>query len=135
MLIDADSVDGVSPTFSVDEQATIYAAGLAPGDTVSLEMVLISDPVKADPCACPPGNVTLPGVEDAMPLQCCGELITLSRERPYVIIDAPLNQLLRARLHQAAPDTQIDTQRVWTRPTKTANVNDRLRGCPCGADQ
>lgn len=135
LLIDKDRIDGVSPTFSADEQVTVYAAGLHQGDVVSLEMVLISDPMKSDPCGCPPGNVTLPSVIDSMPLLCCGAPITLTRERPFIIIDAPLQQLLRVRLTQADPNHPLDTQRVWMRPTKTANVNDRLRGCPCGADQ
>lgn len=135
VLIHNNVIDGVSSTFSVEEQATIYAAGLHEGDSVSLEMVLISDPVKADPCGCPPGNVVLPGVIDVMPLTCCGAPITLTRQRPFIIIDAPLQQLLRVRLTQADPNLPLDTQRVWMRPTKTANVNDRLRGCPCGADQ
>lgn len=135
MLIHDKILDGVSPTFSVDEQTTVYAAGLHEGDVVALEMVLISDPVKVDPCGCPPGNVVLPGVIDSMPLTCCGAPITLTRQRPFIIIDAPLQQLLRVRLTQADPNLPLDTQRVWMRPTKTANVNDRLRGCPCGADQ
>lgn len=135
ILIHNKVIDGVSPTFSVDEQATIYAAGLHATDQVVVEMVLISDPVQMDPCQCPPGNVQLPAVIDSMQLQCCGEAITLTRERPFVIIDAPLQQLLRVRLVQTDPNIPLDTQRVWMRPTKTANVNDRLRGCPCGAEQ
>lgn len=134
-LIGSNTVGGVSQTFELEEQATIYAAGLAASDSVTIEMVLVSDAVPQDPCGCPPGAVVLPGVSDAMTLLCCGVPITLTRDRPYVIVDAPLNQKLRVRLNQANPNAQIDTQRVWMRSTQTLNVNDRLRGCPCGSDQ
>lgn len=134
-LINKNTIDNVSATFEVDDQVTIYAAGLDTTDVVQIEMVQISDAAPSDPCGCPPGAVVLPGVLDSMVLMCCGEPIQLTREKPFVIVDAPQDQLLRVRLIQANPNQPIDTQRVWLRPTKTRNVNDRLRGCPCGSDQ
>lgn len=134
-LIGKNTIDNLSATFEVDDQITIYAAGLEPTDVVQIEMVQISDAAPTDPCGCPPGAVVLPGVLDAMTLLCCGEPIQLTRAQPFVIVDAPQDQLLRVRLIQVDLNEPITTQRVWFRPTKTRNVNDRLRGCPCGSDQ
>ena len=60
-------------------------------------------------------------------LSCCGEPVVLSRDRPFVVLDAPQGSKLRARLETTLQDTQV----VWFQNTATTNVNDRLRGCPC----
>lgn len=127
ILIHRDTVDGYSEAFEVRKQATIYAAGLEPGDTVEFYMLLISS-MEVAKCVCPPGQVQLPSVIDEMQLLCCGEPIVLTRENPYIIIDAPLRTKLRAHLTTSMPTTQV----VWMEETDTANVNDRMRGCPCG---
>lgn len=135
-LIGKDTVNNLSATFEVPDQVTLYAAGLDATDVVQIEMVQINNAGPTDPCGCPPpGAVVLPGVLDAMTLKCCGVPIQITRDQPFVIVDAPQDQLLRVRLIQADPNQPVDTQRVWLRPTKTRNVNDRLRGCPCGSDQ
>ena len=48
----------------------------------------------------------------------------LSRDRPFVVLDAPQGSKLRARLETTLQDTQV----VWFQNTATPNVNDRLRG-------
>jgi hypothetical protein len=126
ILINRLTADGISETFEATSQITVTALGLEDGDTVSFWIVLLTD-MQRDPCSCPPGRVTLPQVLDEVPLQCCGEPVLLTRDNPFVIIDAPLNQLMRAKLVTALPSTQL----VYFNFTNTHNVNDRLRGCPC----
>lgn len=130
VLINELTANGISQPFALDRQVTLYAMGLGANDQVHLQLVLMSDLIPA-PCVCPPGRVTLPSVIDAVPLSCCGEPIILSRERPYVVLDAPRGSHLRAVLNDG--DADADTQRVWWVPTDTVNVTDSMRGCPCEA--
>lgn len=129
ILITRNHLDGVSDTFQIQSQITVYAMGLQPGDLVEFFVCLVSDLVRSA-CVCPPGNVVLPSVVDEVPLTCCGEPISLSRERPFVVLDAPQGIRLRAKLTQDDPNEPLSTQIVWFNPTTTA-INDRLRGCPC----
>lgn len=125
-LIDRLTLGGVSTPFDLIDQVTVQAMGLHAGDEVHLEIVLLSD-MTPPACACPPGRPTLPAVIDAVPLSCCGEPVVLSRDQPFVVLDAPQGSKLRARLETTMQDTQV----VWFQNTATPNVNDRLRGCPC----
>lgn len=119
--------DGASAPFVVTNQVTVVARGLEPGDEVTLWLVLMTEPMK-DPCSCPPGQVVLPDVLDEVQLECCGEPIVLTRERSWAIIDSPQQTPIRAKLALVgAPSTQS----VYLNDTNTANVNDRMRGCPC----
>lgn len=126
-LIDKDTVSGVSDPFEIDIQVTVMALGLEPLDTVTFSIVQLSDPARVA-CECPPAAVVFPSIIDDIPLTCCGEPITLSRTRPYVILDAPQGAKIRATLNTNAPP---DTQFVFYTVTNTQNVNDRMRGCPC----
>lgn len=117
----------VSAPFVVTSQVTVVARGLEPGDEVTLWLVLMTEPVR-DPCACPPGQVVLPAVLDEVPHECCGEPVVLTRERSWAIIDSPQQTPIRVKWNLAgAPSTQS----VYLSDTNTANVNDRMRGCPC----
>lgn len=126
-LINRDTLDGVSPTFEIRSQITIVALGLEPLDEVTLWLVLQTTPVR-DPCTCPPGQVVLPSVLDEVIYQCCGIPVVLTRESPFVVLDAPQGVTMRAKLETDTPSTQS----VMFQETTTQNVNDRLRGCPCG---
>lgn len=128
LLIDKDTVDGVSPTFHIGEQITVYAMGLESTDEVSLHMVILTDPAKPG-CPCPPYNPTLPEVQDEVPLRCCGQEIILTRERPFVILNAPQRVKLRAKINNPGP---LDTQTVWYEETTTKELTDEFRGCQCG---
>lgn len=130
ILISRTRLDGVSDTFQILSQVTVYALGLQPGDVVSFYVALVSDIVRSA-CVCPPGNVVLPAVVDEVQLTCCGEPVTLTPDKPFVVLDAPQNIRMRAKLTQLDPDEPLSTQVVWYNVTNTANVNDRLRGCPC----
>ena len=130
ILITRNHLDGVSDTFLIGTQSTVYAMGLQPGDVVEFFVCLVSDLVRSA-CVCPPGNVVLPSVVDEVPLTCCGVPITLDRDKPFVVLDAPQGIRLRAKLTQLDPNEPLSTQIVWFNNTHTANVNDRLRGCPC----
>jgi hypothetical protein len=126
-LINRDTISGVSPTFEIREQITIVALGLEPLDVVTIWLVLQTTPVR-DPCACPPGQVVLPAVLDEVQLRCCGTPVELTRNSPFVVLDAPQGITMRAKLATLTPSTQS----VVYQETSTANVNDRMRGCPCG---
>lgn len=130
VLIDTNTPNGISKPFALDRQVTVYAMALQDNDQVHLQLVLMSDLIPP-PCVCPPGRVTLPSVIDSVPLSCCGEPIILSREQPYVVLDAPQGSHIRAVLNGGNADA--DAQRVWWVPTNTPNVTDKLRGCPCEA--
>lgn len=117
----------ISDPFEISNQITVYAFGLEPDDVIEFYILSITRP-EINPCACPPGNVVLPAIDDELQLKCCGVPITLSRDNPYVIMDTPQGAKLRAKLvAPAAPSTQL----VIYKETNTQNVNDRLRGCPC----
>ena len=130
ILISRTRLDGVSDTFEILSQITVYALGLQPGDVVSFYVTLVSDIVRSA-CVCPPGVVVLPGVADEVQHTCCGVPVTLTPEKPFVILDAPQGIRMRAKLTQFDPNEPLSTQVVWYNNTNTANVNDRLRGCPC----
>ena len=127
VLIDRNTVSGESQTFEIVRQITVHAQGLEPGDVVNFYMVQLTD-LTYDPCSCPPNRVELPKVLDEEVLRCCGVPIALTREHPFVIMDAPQGVLLRAKLTYAGVHS---TQRVYFVESNTQNVNDRLRGCPC----
>lgn len=130
-LLSGKNVDTVSPTFRIGKQVTIVALGLEVTDEVTVWMVLPTDPVK-NPCSCPPGAVVLPSVLDEQQLPtCCGEgFVTLTRARPYVVLDAPQDVLLRVKLDTAT----LNTQWVGYGETTTEDLNDYLRGCPCAIE-
>jgi hypothetical protein len=126
-LITPATLSGISPPFEIREQITVVALGLEPLDTVSFWLVLQTTPVR-DPCACPPGQVVLPAVLDEVQLRCCDVPVVLTRTKPFVVLDAPQGITMRAKLVTLTPSTQS----VVYEETTTANVNDRMRGCPCG---
>ena len=132
VLINRNVLTGISQPFEVgEEQVTVYAYRLEPGQRVSFEIVALSELIKTACGNCPPA-VTLPAVVDAMELQCCGEPIILTREQPWVIIDSPQGAKIRARLETSVGVIVVPTdQLVVYNKTTTTNVNDRMRGCAC----
>lgn len=116
-----------SQTFDlpVGTQQTVVAVGLEAGDMVQFEIVVVNKLIPGDPCC--PGPVRLPTIEAMVPLMCCGERITLTPERPYVVIDAPQGSLLRAIL----TSDSVQVPLVWTTRTTTPNPSGYHRGCPC----
>lgn len=133
MLISRDTLDGVSVPFEVADQVTVYAFGLEPTQRVAFYMTGLSEVMKAS-CGtgCPP-SVTLPTVVDEMQLACCGAPIYLTRAQPWVIIDSPQAVKIRAKLESSLGAPQVPEAQTFIgyRPTNTANVNDRMRGCAC----
>lgn len=131
VLINRNVLSGVSDPFEVAGQITVYAYNLQPGERISFEVVALSELVKTACGSCPPA-VVLPSIVDAMPLNCCGEIITLTRDRPWVIIDSPQGAKLRAKLETSAGVAVVPSdQLVVYSTTNTLNVNDRMRGCAC----
>lgn len=129
LLVNRDTLDGVSGTFEITNQITIHAQGLEPGDEVTIWLVQLTDPT-LDPCSCPPGRVELPSVLDETQLLCCDIPVTLTRERPFVVLNEPQGIHLRVKLALVGAHS---TQRVYYVHSNTQNVNDRLRGCPCAS--
>lgn len=126
-IITSDTLNGISLPFEIAHQITVVALGLEPLDTVTFWFVLQTTPVR-DPCACPPGQVVLPAVLDEVQYLCCDVPVVLTRARPFVVLDAPQGVTMRAKLVTLIPSTQV----VAYQETTTVNVNDRMRGCPCG---
>jgi hypothetical protein len=126
-IITRDTINGISLPFEITHQITVVALGLEPLDVVTFWLVLQTTPLY-NPCACPPGQVVLPAVLDEVQYRCCGVPIELTRANPFVVLDAPQGVTMRAKLVTLTPSTQV----VSYQETTTLNVNDRLRGCPCG---
>lgn len=122
--LQAQTLNDRSAVIDLKRQITVVGIGYGPFQTTTFELVLLTE-FEPDPCACPPGKVILPGVADAVPLTCCGTLIQLSQDNPFVIIDAPIGAKLRAVQHGGPGAT------VFYNETDTHDVNDRLRGCQC----
>lgn len=109
-------------------QLTAMGFGLQASDEITFQVVHVPA-VDFDPCECIPANVELPSVAAHFPLKCCGEEIKLTEDNPMVILDAPQATLMRAIRNVG----DIDSVIVWATQTKTADVTDRLRGCPCAS--
>lgn len=122
--LQAQTLNDRSAVFDLKRQITVVGLGYEPLQATTFELVLLSEFVP-DPCACPPGKVVLPGVAAAAPLTCCGTVIQLDADHPFVIIDAPIGAKLRAVQHNGPGPT------VYYTETDTRDVNDRLRGCQC----
>ena len=138
-LITNTTLTGVSETFDVDTQLTMFAFGLQANMRVSLWIVKISDPLAAR-CECPPFPVQLAQVEDEFPHECCNTPVYLTQDAPWVIIDAPQGVKMRAKLEEntgteSAPVWELvappDGQLVYIVETKVQNVTDCMRGCRC----
>lgn len=124
-----DGASEHSESFTLRSQVTIYAFGLGAGDRVTFEALSVPAPEFA--CACPPGRATLPGVTGIIQLHCCGEPIELSEANPYVILDAPQNVQIRAKLESDNPEFVT----VWMVNTDTKNPAPWQQGCPCEREQ
>lgn len=115
-----------SETFEipVGGQVTVVGLGLQLGDTVTFELVF-TPAIQPDLCSCPPGIVEMPSVAAAAPLVCCGTVVTVTAEQPFVVIDSPQGMRARGVLNATDPSSVW----VWAINTKTPDVTDRLRGC------
>lgn len=123
-LLSKDTGD-VSQPITLKNQLTVVAFGLMDDDEVIFEVVLLSDPIKAS-CECPPGQVVMPNVAQAFPLNCCeGGAIKLTPTNPFVILDAPQGFLIRASWNVLPTSGQI----VLYEETNTPNLSNCLRGC------
>ena len=125
VLLSKDTGD-ISQPILLKSQLTIAAFGLLGDDAVTFEAVILSDPLKAS-CQCPPGQVVMPTVAQAFPLECCAAAIRLTEDQPFVVLDAPQGFLIRATWNVLPTDGQV----VMYEETNTPNLNGRLRGCPC----
>lgn len=125
VLLSKDTSD-ISQPIQLKSQLTIAAFGLEDDDEVSFEVVILTDPLKPS-CLCPPGQVVMPAVAQAFPLDCCGVPIKLTPSRPFVVLDAPQGFLIRAAWNVLPTAGQI----VLYEETNTPNLNNRLNGCPC----
>ena len=124
-LLSKDTGD-ISQPFTIKSQVTVVAFGLEGDDEVTFEVVLLSTALQPS-CQCPPGQVVMPSVAAAFPLDCCGTPIKLTAERPFVVLDAPQGFPLRAAWNVLPSEGQI----VMYEETNTPNLTARLNGCPC----
>lgn len=128
ILFQPNIISDQSDTFVIGygRQITAIAFGLQAGDEITFQAVHVPA-IDPDTCACIPHNVELPSVAAHFPLMCCGKEVKLTKDHPYVILDAPQRTLLRAIRNVADPDIVV----AWVVETDTPDLNDRLRGCPC----
>ena len=87
--------------FAIEQQVTVAAVGLQPGESITFEMVAFTSPGRGEtcnPCDLPP---ILYAAEAAwQKLMCCGaQPVTLSAENPVVLLDSPQHMRLRARFN------------------------------------
>lgn len=127
LLIDRNVVDGISAPFVITNQITVFALGLADDEYVEFDILMLSDPLNGG-CDCPPLVVSALNIQALAPLGNCNGPIQLSAERPFVVLDAPQNVRLRARL---MTDEPITVQRVWFEQTNTPNLTNYMRGYDC----
>ena len=111
MLLIGPEVDESAP-FVIDKQVTLYARGLQVSDKVVIEVVSMT---KSGPRGdfCCPGQVVLPEIDGAVPLlvrDCCADkAVELTALRPWVVLDAPQQVPLRARV-VAAQDASVEVE-------------------------
>lgn len=129
LLIDNDTVDGVSLPFSVPVggQLTVFALGLAAGEYVEFEVVRYASPMN-NGCVCPPLVFEPIAPELTTLLQSCAGPLQLTPDRPFLILDAPQAVPLRVRFVGANP---VVSQRVWMEVTNTPTPTDYMRGYDC----
>lgn len=133
-LFDSSSVSVVSERFKVGKQVSVYATGLATGDAITFEMVVLDDvPVVSSPScpdACDSGYPTTQAVVvGSTPLMCCGgsgtTAVTLVPGRSHIVIDSPQNVWVRA----IYTGTNLGNFIVWEDTTDVTNVTEAMRGC------
>lgn len=128
ILFNKDSETPYSDVFTVTNQVTVVGLGFEnPDDYVKFNIVKLS--ASKPLCPCPPYLVETPNVVASAPLLCCGEEVRVSLANPFVIIDAPQKVTIQA-VYVSAISGSNYAEVGWS-DTNTANVNDRMRGCPC----
>ena len=120
-----------TPAIAMPAQMSFIALGLIGAQQIVFEVVTIPGST-FDPCACPPGQVTLPAVTAVMPLTCCGQRVTLTEANPRVVIDELEGFVIRAVKTNGAEMNQ--NLYLFARETRIENVNDRMRGCGCATE-
>lgn len=130
VIIDADGETSKVFTISEGKQVTLTAYGLSKADSVVLEIVRLSDGVafSGDPC-----NVCLsPSIEviDSTPLLCPNRSpVVMTKEYPYVVIDAPQNTPIRARVISALPGAIKVEAQITDSRGEMANTCSRALPC------
>lgn len=141
ILFDHTSANLDSPVFSIGEQVTVVALGMAPGDTITFEIISLASGDPSSICGCLLSKATGATIAGVQPLLCpsCesdGPVeVTLSENNPVVILDWPQGALVRAIYHGTGVNDR--TAVVWYNVTNTHDVTDSMRGCvpPCCMDE
>lgn len=129
LLFSPTSVSPYSTVFYVTGQKTIVALGFEDEEQEIVFRIVDMEAAQTK-CPCPPRVVTAPEVDKSAALTCCGEIIRLNINQPYVIIDAPQHIAIQAVYVTTATSPEYKAT-VWAIDTDTKNVTERMRGCPC----
>lgn len=133
ILFDQTSANLDSPVFRVGEQVTVIAVGMAPGDSITFEVISLISGDPSSICGCRLNKATNATIGSVQPLLCpsCesdGQVqVTLTENNPVVVLDWPQGALLRAMYHGTGIDDRTVT--VWYNETETRSLTDAMRGC------
>lgn len=132
-LFNAHSVANDSPVFRLDNQTTITAVGLGPGDAVLFEVIYLSSVSPIPDCPCRLSELPSAVIDGVEPLVCptcetqTEQRVRLTQRNNVVVLDNPQRALVRAIF----VGDGLGTARVWAQPgTHTQDLTDSLRGCP-----
>lgn len=131
-LFNAHSVANDSPVFRLDNQTTITAVGLGPGDAVLFEVIYLSSVSPIPECPCRLSELPSAVIDGVEPLVCptcetqTAQRVRLTQRNNVVVLDNPERALIRAIF----VGDGLGTARVWAQPgTHTQDLTDSLRGC------
>jgi hypothetical protein len=135
-LFNSESIGDISLShFTIEDQVTVVGFGLAAGETVTFEMGIFSAPPRPDVCnPCEMPAVVMPEPTFYQALKCCnGSNVTLSASNPVVVLDAPVDIRIRARLNGFVFGAAAPTVDVRAYATRTALIRTAQSGCGCAA--
>jgi hypothetical protein len=134
VLFSSASLNLDSPLFQINNQKTIIAVGMDPGDYITFEIVQLSPGVPSSVCGCyisamRPGSVI--GIEQMQCPACESATlrpVRLTSRNPVVILDLPQETFVRAMYNGTGVNNR--SVYVYAYETATPNLTDAMRGCP-----
>ena len=123
-----------SVVFELNQQKTVFAMGMQPGDFITFEVVRISDAARSKVCGCRLTEAGMSVVEQLQPLHCpvcsTGESrpVRVTPQNPTVVLDTPQGALMRAIYHGTGVSLRAVT--VTLSDSATTDLSMTMRGCP-----
>ena len=122
-IFDSTTSTRVGEPFKLEQQITVTAIGLAPGETIQFEVVTGDLQAQCNvPCGTVPGLI----VKKSVPLACGnGMPVAMTPNNPVIVVQAPVGQYIRAIFSGTNPSSTV----VTYDKTSVAHVTDLMRGC------